>query len=295
MKMKQKAGERALDIGINVILVVIAVITLYPLWYVLIASVSAPTAIASGEVIFLPKGLNLDAYWKLLENKQLWIGYRNSILYTVLGVVVDLAVMTPCAYALSRKTLPFRSILMTLFLITMYFSGGMIPMYMLLNKIHFINSPLALIIPGCVVVFDMIVLRSFFEANIPDSLVDAAMIDGASHIRFFARIALPISPAVLAVVALYSIQRHWNAYLGAQMYIYKPKWYTLQQVLRQITAKLDSSLTETLSVDEIAKMTMDKELMKYAVVIVSCIPLIIIYPFVQKFFVKGVMVGAVKG
>ena len=293
--MKKRGGERALDIGILVILILMALVTLYPLWYVLIASVSSPTAIANGEVLFLPKGFNLDAYRKLIENKQLWIGYRNSILYTVAGVLVDLAVMTPCAYALSRKTLPFRSFLMTLFLITMYFSGGMIPMYMLLNKIGFVNSPLALIVPGCVVVFDMIILRSFFEANIPDSLVEAAMIDGSSHIRFFAQIAMPISPAVLAVVALYSIQRHWNAYLGAQMYIYKPKYYTLQQVLRQITATLDGTLSETLSVDELAKMAMDKELMKYAVVIVACIPLIIIYPFVQRFFVKGVMVGAVKG
>ncbi|MBQ9090900.1 MAG: carbohydrate ABC transporter permease, partial [Anaerotignum sp.] len=290
--MKKRGGERALDIGILVILILMALVTLYPLWYVLIASVSSPTAIANGEVLFLPKGFNLDAYRKLIENKQLWIGYRNSILYTVAGVLVDLAVMTPCAYALSRKTLPFRSFLMTLFLITMYFSGGMIPMYMLLNKIGFVNSPLALIVPGCVVVFDMIILRSFFEANIPDSLVEAAMIDGSSHIRFFAQIAMPISPAVLAVVALYSIQRHWNAYLGAQMYIYKPKYYTLQQVLRQITATLDGTLSETLSVDELAKMAMDKELMKYAVVIVACIPLIIIYPFVQRFFVKGVMVGA---
>ena len=143
--------------------------------------------------------------------------------------------------------------------------------------------------------FDIIVLRSFFDSNIPESLVEGAMLDGANHIRVFTRVALPNSPAVLAGVALYSVQRHWNAYLGAQMYIYKPKYYTLQQVLRQITATLDTSLAETMSVDEIIQATMTNQLMKYAVVVVACIPLIVIYPFVQKFFVKGVMVGAVKG
>ena len=293
--MKKSSGERILDVVICILLVGIAVITIYPLWYVLIASVSAPTAIANGEVVLAPKGFNLDAYQKIMENRQLWVGYRNSILYTVCALVVDLAVMTPCAYALSRKRLPFRNFIMTLFLITMYFSGGLIPRYMLLNRMGFINSPLALIIPGCVAVFDIIVLRSFFEANIPDSLVEAAMIDGANHLRVFSRIALPLSPAVLAVVSLYSIQRHWNAYLGPQMYIYKSKYYTLQQVLRQITAKLDSSLAEELSVDELIRITQTTQLMKYAVVVVACIPLILVYPFVQRFFIKGVMIGAVKG
>ena len=184
---------------------------------------------------------------------------------------------------------------MTLFLITMYFNGGMIPRYMLFNKLGMVNTPWPLILGGCVTVFDIIVMRSFFEANIPDSLVDAAMIDGAGYIRFFVQIALPISPAVLAVMALYSIQRHWNAYLGAQMFIYKPKYYTLQQVLRRLTANLDSSLTESLTADEIEKLTVNKELMKYSVVIVACIPLIILYPFIQKYFVKGVMMGALKG
>lgn len=293
--MKKKGKERALDICINILLVIMGIVVIYPLWYVLIASFSSPYAIARGEVILWPKGFTLKGYTQVLENSSLWIGYRNTILYTLASVILDLGVMTPCAYALSRKSLPFRNFIMTLFLITMYFSGGIIPKYMLLNKLGFVNTPLALIIPGCVTVFDIIVMRSFFEANIPDSLVDAAMIDGAGYIRFFGQIALPISPAVLAVMALYSIQRHWNAYLGAQMYIYKPKYFTLQQVLRRLTANLDSSLTETLTADEIEKLTINKELMKYSIVIVACIPLVILYPFIQKFFVKGVMVGAVKG
>ena len=293
--MKKSKGERILNLFTNVFLIGISIITIYPLWYILIASVSDPAAIANGKVILVPSGFNLVAYQKIMENKQLWIGYRNSILYTLSALVVDLVVMTPCAYALSRKRLPFRKFIMTLFLLTMYFSGGLIPRYILLNRLGFINSPLALIIPGCVAVFDIIVMRSFFEANIPDSLVEAAMIDGASNLRIFTSIALPISPAVLAVVSLYSIQRHWNAYLGPQMYIYNSKLYTLQQVLRQITAKLDSSLAEELSVDQIIQMTQTSQLMKYAVVVVACIPLILAYPFVRRFFIKGVMVGSVKG
>lgn len=293
--MKKTGKERILDICINVLLIITGIVVIYPLWYVLIASFSSPYAIANGEVILWPKGFTLSGYRQILNNEMLWTGYRNTIIYTLASVIMDLGVMTPCAYALSRKSLPFRNFLMTLFLITMYFNGGMIPRYMLFNKLGMVNTPWPLILGGCVTVFDVIVMRSFFEANIPDSLVDAAMIDGAGYIRFFVQIALPISPAVLAVMALYSIQRHWNAYLGAQMFIYKPKYYTLQQVLRRLTANLDSSLTESLTADEIEKLTVNKELMKYSVVIVACIPLIILYPFIQKFFVKGVMVGAVKG
>lgn len=293
--MKYRNSERAVNIVICILVIMTGAIVIYPIWYVLIASVSSPVAISSGEVLLLPKGLNFGAYRRLLENKLIWMGYRNSIFYTFAGTVVDLLVQIPCAYALSRRSLPGRRWLMFLFLFTMYFGGGMVPKYLLLNSLGMINSPIALIIPGCVSVYNIIVARNFFESSIPDSLFDAARIDGCGYTRFFLTIVIPLSPAILAIIALYCIQTHWNVYLDAQMYIYTPQYYTLQQVISSITANLDSSLVENLSAEEFAAIIQEKQLIKYAVVVVSCIPLVIIYPFIQKFFVRGVMIGAVKG
>ncbi|MBE5866573.1 MAG: carbohydrate ABC transporter permease [Lachnospiraceae bacterium] len=292
---KKKSGEKVFDYTVNIILIIVAVVCIYPLWYVLIASFSSPTAIASGEVILWPKGFTLDGYTRVIENKNIWIGYRNSILYTIAGTAVDFLIQIPVAYALSRKSLPGHRIIMALFVFTMYFSGGIIPKYLLLNSLHMINSPIALIIPSCVNVFNIIIAKSFFEGSVPDSLYDAARIDGCGYTRFFARIVLPLSPALLAIIALYCIQRHWNVFLDAEMYMIDSKYYTLQQVIRNITAKLDANLMEVMEGTELMRMMQEKQLLKYSVVVVSVVPLVIIYPFVQKFFVRGVMVGAVKG
>lgn len=293
--MKYKSGERILDIFINIVLVFLGALCIYPIWYVIIASVSSPTALAAGEVVLFPKGFNLSAYGTLFENKLIWTGYKNSIINTTLSCLLDTTVMSLCAYALSRKTLPGRGFLMVLFIITMYFKGGLIPEYMLKSSLGMMNTRWVLIIPGCVNVYNMILAKSFFENNVPDSLFDAARIDGASYTRFFIKIVLPLSGAILAIITLFSMTIHWNAYLGAQMYIFDADLYTLQQVIKIITSSVNSALAETLTVDEMAQMILEKELIKYAVVIVGSIPLVIAYPFVQKYFVKGVMVGAVKG
>lgn len=292
---KHRDGDRATHFCMDISLFIIAVLALYPIYYVLIASVSDPSAISSGKVLLMPKGFNLSAYKKLLENESIWIGYRNSILYTSAAVLVDLFIQITTAFALSRERMPGRKFIMTLFVITMYFSGGMIPKYLLLNSLGLINTPLAMILPNCISAYNIIVAKNFFENNIPDSLYEAASIDGCGYIGYFVRIVIPLSKAILAIIALYSIQTHWNAYLTAQMYIYKSSLYTLQQVISSITATLDTSLVETMSTGEYAAIMQTKQLIKYAVVVVSCIPLVIIYPFVQKFFVKGIMVGAVKG
>lgn len=296
--MKKKryiSGDRIVDLIINIILFIVAFVCIYPMWYVLIASVSSPAAISTGQVILWPKGFNVSAYNSLLKNDTIWLGYRNSIIYTALGTLVDLLVQIPAAYALSRQRLPGRKWMMPLFIVTMYFGGGMIPKYMLLNSLNMINSPVSLIIPSCVNVFNIIVARSFFEGSIPESLYDAARIDGCGYTRFFTKIVLPLSPAILAIIALYSMQGHWNVYLTAQMYIYDPKYYTLQQVIRSITAQLDTSLVENMSAAEMIAAVQEKQLLKFSVIVVSIIPMVIVYPFVQKFFVRGVMVGAVKG
>ena len=292
--MKMKTSDKALDFFINALLILIAFIVIYPLWFVVIASISSPSAISNGEVILLPKGFNIDAYVKLFQTSRIWTGYKNSILYTGTAMIVDLAVQIPCAFALSRQRLPFRRFFNVLFIIPMYFVGGIIPSYVLLSKLGMVDSPLALIIPACVNCFNLIVAKNYFASNIPESLVEAAKIDGCGYIRFFFSIAVPLSGAIVAIIALYSMQSHWNGYLGPVMYLYSPEKHTLQQVVASITANLDSTLTEFTSLEEVAKITQEKQLLKYAVVFVSSLPLIVVYPFVQKFFVKGVMVGAVK-
>ena len=293
MRIKSDPDKR-FDRCVNILLFVAAVACLYPLWYVIIASVSSPTAIAEGKVLLWPKGFTTDGYTKLLNNKNIWRGYRNTILYTLAGTTLDLMIQIPVGYALSRKQLPGRGFIMTLFVITMYFSGGIIPKYLLLNSLGMINSPAALIVPSCVNAFNIIVAKSFFENNVPESLYDAARIDGCGYTRFFLQIVLPLSKAILAIIALYSIQFHWNVYLTAEMYLFDSEYYTLQQVIRNICASVDTSLSEGMDAEELMRLIQEKQLLKYSVVVVSVIPLVIVYPFVQKFFVRGVMVGAVK-
>lgn len=293
-KKIRKPGEVAVNLIIDILLILCAAVAIYPLWFVLIASVSNPNMINEGKVILLPKGLNFDAYAKIFKNELIWMGYKNSILYTSAATFLDFAVTVPCAYALSRKSMPGRHGFMVYFTITMYVSGGTIPLFLLLCSFGFLDSPLALIIPSCCTVFELIIVRNFFENNLPEALFDAARMDGMGYFKFFLNIAIPLSKAILAVFLLYRIQAHWNAYLGAQMYLYSPEKKTLQQVIQSISAQLDASLTETSTVDEIAHAVQEKQLQKYAVVVVSALPLAIVYPFMQKFFIQGVMVGAVK-
>ncbi len=293
--MRRIGGERLFDIILNIAVLIIVIITIYPLWYVLIASISSPIAISSGEVILLPKGINVSAYKELLQEHRIWIGYRNSIIYTTASVILDLLVTIPCAFALSRKRLPFRKGISVFFTFTMYFGGGVIPEFILYSKLGLVGSPLALIIPACVNVFYLIVARNFFESSIPESLFDAARIDGAGYIRFFTQIVLPLSTAIIAVIALFCIESHWNSYLGAKTYIYDPNLKTLQQVIQTITAHLQDALTEAATTEEMLLVLQKQQLLKYSVVVVSAAPLVIIYPFVQKYFVRGIMVGAVKG
>lgn len=294
--MRKRRGERAIDIAIGVILVVIGAVSIYPIWYVLIASISDPAAIATGKVLLLPKGFNLAAYRKLYEMPQVWVGYRNSILYTTASCLLDLTVMMTCGFALAQKGIPGRKYVSTLFIFTMYFSGGMVPRFLVVNALGMLDSPLALIIPGCVNVYNLILIRNFFENSLPESLLDAARVDGSSFTQYFLRIAMPLSKSITAIIALFSITGHWNAYMGAQLYLYTPKLFTLQQVIKNIMAVTSSTLSdERLSAQEISKIALEVSLQKYSLVVVACLPLVIAYPFVQRYFVQGVMLGSVKG
>ncbi len=295
--IKPGKDDILLDIFIILILVIIGVVTLYPLWIVLISSVSDPSAISAGKVWLLPKGLNLEAYKILLEDKKLWIGYRNSILYTFGGTTLQMLVTTSAAFALSRKTLPGRKFLILFFLFPMYFSGGMMPTYFVIKDMGIMNTPWALILPGLLGPFNLIICRNYFENSIPEDIFEAARMDGAGMWTSFLRIAVPLAKPVLAVMVLNFALGHWNSYFNALLYISDDKIQTLQVFIQRISTQATTTLEAadgSVKMEDLIASIRKTQLLKYAVVVVSSIPMIALYPFIQKHFVKGIMLGSVK-
>lgn len=295
--IKKTRADKVFDIVNFILLLIIGLIILYPLYFVVIASISDPNAVNKGQVVFFPKGATLMGYSRLFQDKTIWTGYRNTFLYTLAGTTLDVIVTVCAAYGLSRKELVGRSILMKYFIFTMYFSGGLIPLYVQVNNLGLYNTPWVLILLGTVSVYNLIIARSFFESTIPQELLEAAKLDGCSDFRFFASIAVPLSTSIIAVLVVYYGVGHWNQYFNALIFISKQKYYPLQVVLREIL--IQSRQTESvISEGDIAEM-MEKnkyaELIKFGVIVVSSLPVMVLYPFAQKFFVKGVMLGAVKG
>ena len=289
---------------INVlIMIVIMFVMIYPMYFVLIASISDPTAVSTGQVILYPVGYTLDAYRNVFVNSRIWVGYANTILYTVLGTLYNLVLTISCAYVLSKKDLPFHNLLSWYFFITMYFGGGMIPTYLLIKDLHLIDTRWVMIIGAGVSCYNMIVTRSFFTNSIPDSLYEAAYIDGASEIRTFIKIALPLSTPIIAVMALYYGVGHWNSYTNALYYLRDKDLWPLQMILRQILILNQETLQILINSGDATQDQLEAavqaahlaEAMKYALVFVAAAPLLCVYPFVQKYFVKGVMIGSVKG
>lgn len=296
-KIQSLGNDRLTDFVINTILVIITFCCLYPLWYVLIASFSDPSAIIRGEVFLWPVRITTAAYEGLLKRPEIWVGYRNTIFYTFFGTLWSLFCTVPTAYALSRKTLPGRRFINTLFLLTMYIHGGVTPTFMLVNSLGMVDTPWALILPAGITAYNMIITRSFFMGSIPEELYDASRIDGTGYTGFFLRVVLPLSKSIIAILTLFAFQSHWNTYMAAKIYIYSAELYTLQQTIQIIMSHANSSLTDMMNNDPDAYLLKmrEQQLLKYAIVIVSIVPLIAIYPVIQKYLVKGVMVGAVKG
>lgn len=292
-----EGGDRVVNFVIHFILVLAALCCLYPLWYVLIASFSTPMEISSGNVWLWPKGFTLAGYEELFDTEQIWIGYRNTIFYTASCAALGMILQVGCGYAMSRRAMPGRKWITLFFVFTMYFSGGTIPMYMLVSSMGWINTPIVMIVPAAFSVWNMIIARSHFSSAIPESLFDAARIDGCSYFRFFFKVALPLSGAMMAILALYNIQGHWNTYMTGLMYLRDSKLFTLQQVIQNIQ-KNSMTLSEHYDAQQdqlLADHMFRSQLLKYTAVIAGALPLIIAYPFLQKFFIKGVMVGSVKG
>ncbi|MGI6725632.1 MAG: carbohydrate ABC transporter permease [Christensenellales bacterium] len=269
-------------------------IVLYPLIYVLSSAFSSPTAVSQGRVVLFPVDFSLRGFEEVFSHKAIVTGFANSIFYTVVGTSVNI-VMTVCAaYPLSRKEMPGRRILLFVFTFTMLFNGGLIPSYLLTSRLGLINKRAVMIIPLAINVFNVIICRTYFETTIPDEIVEAAKIDGCSHTRFMVTMVVPLSKAIIAVMVLYYGLGHWNSYFQAFLYITDKTKFPLQIVLRDILIlnQVNDIISDPLLYQAKAGMA---QLLKYALIVVSSAPFMIAYPFVAKHFVKGVMIGAVKG
>jgi putative aldouronate transport system permease protein len=264
------------------------------------ASISDPKYVASGEMWLWPKGITFDGYKRVFENTSIWIGYGNTILYTVIGTTINLVVTLPAAYALSRKDFVGRNFFMGMFMVTMFFSGGLVPSYLLIKSLGMVNTMWAIVIPSAASIWNIIVSRTFFQGSIPPELQDAAQVDGCTNMRLFIKIILPLSMPIVAVMALFYGVGHWNNYFSAMIYLNDAGKYPLQLVLRQILVLQEMSAQGGGAIDTSTAAAMNSKaeiaaLVKYAVIIVATIPVIVIYPFLQRYFVQGVMIGSVKG
>ena len=297
--IKETRGDKLFLVGVYALLGVALILVAYPLIYILSASISNPNVVASGEMWLFPKELTFEGYKRVFEDAAIWRGYLNTIIYTLAGTAVNLAVTLPAAYAMSRKDMAGRNLFMGIFMVTMFFSGGLVPTYLVVKSLGLIDSMWALILPAATSVWILIVCRTFFQSSIPKELQEAAEIDGCSDFRLFFRIVLPLSTALIAVMALFFGVGHWNNYFSAMIYLNDQAKYPLQLVLRQIlvlqqmsaqSGALDAGMASSLNNKaEVAA------LVKYAVIIVATLPVIAVYPFLQRYFVQVVMIGSVKG
>ena len=301
MNLAKKKGLSVFDVINTIFLVALTLIIAYPLYYTVIASFSDYQAVATGKVSILPVGFQTTAYKAVLENDSVWIGYRNTIIYTVFGTMFNLLLTIPTVYVLSKKQLYGRSVITWFFLITMYFSGGMVPTYLLYKFIGLVNNPMIMIISGGLSVHNLIVTRTYYTTSIPESLYEAGKIDGCSEFGLFIRMAIPLSMPIIAVMALYYAVGHWNSYFNALMYLTKTKYQPLALVLRRILimneTALDAAMASDLDPNLVADAAARSNLvvtMKYSLVIVASLPMLVVYPFIQRYFVKGVMIGSVK-
>lgn len=298
-KIKRCKEDVIFDTVIFIVLTILLLIVAYPLWWVIISSVSNSKAVSGGQVIWHPIGFTLKGYGEVFKDDSIVRSFLNSVLYTVCGVLVNLAVTLPTAYALSRDRFSGKKVITMFYVITMFFSGGLIPTYLVVQNMHLLDTMWALILPGCLSVYNMIVARTFFKTNISEELYEAAEIDGCTQGRFFFQIALPLSGAITAIMVLYYGVGHWNSYFSGLIYLSDQNKYPLQLVLRSILITNESALQQAATTAEARAALNEKkeliEVMKYSLIIISSIPVLVLYPFIQRHFVKGVMIGSVKG
>lgn len=294
-RIRSSAFDKVFDVINLSLIILILVIVAYPLLFVVSASFSDPILVSSGKVLLFPKGITLEGYQKIFESREIWRSFFNSVMYTVIGTTLNIVMTVMGAYPLARGNLVGRRPISLLLTFTMYFSGGMIPSFLVVKMLGLYDTFWALIIPGAVSAYNLIVMRSFFESSIPEELHDAAEIDGCNDYQYLLKILLPLSKPVLAVMVLFYGTGHWNQFFSAIIYLRDADMYPLQVVLRNILLK--NVLSENMITDfgGAANYSHASEIIKYGLIIVSSIPMMIVYPFVQKHFVKGVMIGSIKG
>ncbi|MCM3784841.1 carbohydrate ABC transporter permease [Neobacillus mesonae] len=291
--VNNRSSDRVLEIAMYVFAVVLLVILMYPIYFIIIASFSDPAAVANGQVWLFPKGFTLAGYQELLKHENIWIGYRNTILYTVIGTLISLVVNISAAYALSRRDLFGRRTISLFFIFTMFFNGGLIPTFLTIRDFHMYDTFLVMVLPFSVAVYNIIVARTFFQNSIPEDLWEAAQLDGCGNLRYYVQIVIPLSKAVISVIALWTAVGHWNSYFNALIYLKDPNLYPLQLILRNIL--ITNQMQSSMGTGEAAAVALRlANIMRYAVIIVATVPIMCIYPFVQKYFNQGVMIGAVK-
>lgn len=267
----------------------------YPLIYILSASFSSANAVSTGKVVLWPVEPSIMGYERVFENAKVWMGYRNTIAYTVLGTFVNVAMTLICAYPLARRNLPHKGFFTFLFTFTMLFSGGLIPSYLLIRDLGLINNFWVMVIPGAIGVSQMIVTRTFIRSTIPDDLLEAAQIDGCNDYQFFYLFVLPLSKAVIAVIAMQYAIGHWNSYFNAFIYLSDKRLYPLQIYLREILILSQIDINDIADPETAIAMQGMADLIKFSLIVVATAPILCVYPFVQKYFVKGVMIGSLKG
>lgn len=287
-------GDRLFHLVNGFIMAVVCIITLYPLYYIVLASITDPAVISSGRFLLFPEKFYFEGYKTTFEYQPLFTGYANAILYTSFGTLINLALTIPGAYVLSRKDLVGRNVIMFLFTFTMFFSGGMIPFYLLMKSFGFIDTIWVMVLPGGVSVFNLIVVRTFFQSTISPELFEASRIDWCSDFRFFSRIVLPLSKTIIAVMVVFYAVGHWNSYFDAIIYLNSPSKMPLQVILRDLLINNTITNEMPINVMEMQERIKRADQLKYCVIILSSLPMMVLYPFVQKYFAKGVMIGSLK-
>lgn len=293
-KRRQRTNsDIAFDILFNVIGFIALFICFYPIYFVVVGSFSDPRLVLLGKTFIVPKGITLEGYKLVFEDQRIWTGLRNTIGYTLGGTAISVTVTLLAGYAMSRKELVFRKAIMMYFTITMFFGGGLIPTYLVIKNLGILNTYWVMVLPGAFSVYNMIISRTFFATSVPEELFESARLDGCSYTRFFLQICIPLSKAIIAVISLYYAVGYWNEYFKALLYISDPDKTTLQMVLNNILLSSQESADQS-GMDYSSRL-MTSEQIKYALIVVSTLPIMIVYPFLQKYFAKGVMLGSLKG
>lgn len=293
-KIKHSKQDRIFNVANDIWLLLALLVVLYPIIYVVSSSFSSPTAVSTGKVVLWPVDFSLEGYKAVFEHKGIMSGYMNTIFYTVVGTAINILMTILVAYPLSRRVMPGKKLLLMLFIFTMMFSGGLIPSYIVNSNLNLINTRWVMLLPGALSIYNMIIAKSFFENNIPEELVEASQIDGCSHIRFLVSVAIPLSKSILAVLVLYYAVAHWNSYFNAFIYLSDEKLFPLQIILRDILVSNDVN-SMIIDAEAMAAKQGLADLLKYSLIVVSSVPFMLAYPFVQKHFVKGTLTGSVKG